>query len=82
MAEPPTDFLRFVSEVALRLEAGRESYGDHSFACAPSELLGEIEEELLDVAGWSFILWCRLQALSPRLQTPPPPRPSPDLETP
>jgi len=29
----------------------------------PADLLSEIEEELLDVCGWSFVLWCRLHRL-------------------
>ena len=27
------------------------------------ELAGEIEEELLDICAWSFILWTRLRGL-------------------
>jgi hypothetical protein len=74
MSDPLDRFPDFVAKAAQRRQAGRQTYGDRSFTCAPSELLGEIEEELLDVCAWSFILWTRLQALSPRLQTPDSPR--------
>ena len=48
-----------------RLEAGAQSYGDASFRRKPAELASEIEQELLDVCGWAFILWCRLRRLAP-----------------
>lgn len=53
----------FTRAVAARLESGAAQYGNRSFDRPPGELAGEIEEELLDVCAWSFILWCRLRAL-------------------
>jgi hypothetical protein len=47
-----------------RLEAGARSYGDVSFTREPTELASEIEQELLDVCGWAFILWCRARKLA------------------
>jgi hypothetical protein len=49
--------------VGARLEAGREAYGDRSFSLPPGRLAGEVEEELLDVAAWAFILWTRVRGL-------------------
>ena len=46
-----------------RLVDGEEEYGDRSFSSEPEELLGEIQQELEDVANWSFIMWVRIQAL-------------------
>lgn len=63
MPKIPDDFLHFTAAAALRLEQGRETYGDRSFTLPPAELVREIEEELLDVAAWSFILWCRVRAV-------------------
>jgi hypothetical protein len=57
----------FAAAVVARLEKGREAYGDGSFNRLPGELLGEIKEELADVCGWSFVLWCRLHDLEARL---------------
>ncbi len=57
----------FLERVERRLEAGRAQYGDSSFTRPCDEIAGEVEEELMDVVGWGFILWCRLQALRERL---------------
>lgn len=58
----------FTGKVAGRLDAGRVAYGDRSFERTPDELSGEVEEELLDVCAWSFILWCRIQTLRQALE--------------
>jgi hypothetical protein len=57
----------FVSVVRSRLEVGTQAYGDASFEAPLGTLAGEIEEELLDVVGWGFILWCRMRALKAKL---------------
>lgn len=53
----------FTQRVHERLQKGAQEYGDKSFHLSPLELSGEIEEELFDILGWAFILWCRLQGL-------------------
>jgi hypothetical protein len=53
----------FYGLLTKRLQQGDRVYGDASFQRSPRELLGEIEEELLDLAGWAFPLWVRLQKL-------------------
>jgi hypothetical protein len=50
-----------------RLIVGADSYGDTSFLRPPSELLSEIAEELMDVTGWAFILWTRIQEMQQML---------------
>lgn len=61
MVEDPLElFDTFAARVKERLQKGREEYGDRSFSKEPSELFGEINEELLDVMGWTFVLWLRL----------------------
>lgn len=50
-----------------RLLIGAEQYGDTSFGASPDKLLGEIQQELLDVTGWAFILWCRINELQQEL---------------
>jgi hypothetical protein len=60
----PTDnWTAFMEEVRLRMEKGRQAYGDRSFLRPPAELAREVEEELLDVAGWAFVLWTRVRNL-------------------
>lgn len=56
------DFDTFLTQLRARLEQGRQVYGDRSFSADPSELLAELEQEALDLAGWGFVLWTRLQA--------------------
>ena len=53
----------FAAAVTKRLEQGAKAYADRSFTLPPEVLATEIEQELLDVCAWSFILWCRLRAL-------------------
>ena len=62
-ADPLASWPSFVAEASSRLEAGRAAYGDRSFSLPPAELAREVEEELLDVAAWSFILWTRIRAI-------------------
>ena len=45
----------FCAAVGARLEDGATEYGDASFARPPDAVLGEIGEELLDQAAWSFV---------------------------
>lgn len=63
LADPLEDWTAFVEYAGRRLQAGRRTYGDRSFYRPPLELVGEVEEELLDVAAWAFILWKRVHAL-------------------
>ena len=55
--------VEFMSRLADRLETGRREYGDDSLRRSQTELRTEIEEELLDVAGWAFVLWVRVQLM-------------------
>jgi len=63
MTDHEKELAQFWLRLRKRLEAGAREYGEISFRREPSELIGEIEEELLDVCGWAFILWCRLRRL-------------------
>lgn len=56
-------FALFVDKLALRLDQGRREYGDASFTREPKELIGELQQEALDLAGWGYILFCRLDAM-------------------
>lgn len=51
----------FFAALRARLKAGQAAYGDRSFSRDHSELLGELEQEALDLAGWGYVLWCRVQ---------------------
>jgi hypothetical protein len=58
---------QFAANVRSRLEVGARAYGDASFELPAGRLAVEIEQELLDVMGWGFILWSRIQALKGKL---------------
>ena len=58
----------FQQKMSNRMEAGFREYGDASFDAEPISLLQEIEEELLDVSNWSFIMWARVQRMKRRLR--------------
>jgi hypothetical protein len=60
-------FPEFIDKVRSRLADGQRAYGDTSFERPVDELIGEVEEELLDVCAWSFIAWTRLQRAKSRL---------------
>ena len=52
-----------VARLRTRLVAGAAPYRDTSFARPAAELVGEIQEELEDIWGWSLLLWMRLERL-------------------
>lgn len=54
---------KYFEELDRRLERGAKIYGDESFDKSQKQLLGEIQEEILDIAGWSFILWEKLERM-------------------
>ena len=54
---------RFVARLRARLVAGAATYGEASFQRPAAELVEEVQQELEDVAGWSLILWSRLERL-------------------
>jgi hypothetical protein len=60
---PDGNFLKFVDKVLHRLKAGQREYGDKSFSMEPDVLLTEIEEEILDICGWAYILHVRMEKL-------------------
>jgi hypothetical protein len=53
----------FAATVRGRLQVGAQAYGDTSFDLPADRLAEEIEQELDDVMGWGFILWCRMRRL-------------------
>lgn len=57
------DFPIFINMLVDRLRAGADQYGDASFSKDPKQLLDEIQQELLDISGWSFVLFCRIREM-------------------
>jgi len=54
-------FTEFIERLEDRMKKGFEEYGDDSFNRTPAELVQEIEEELLDICGWSVILYSKIR---------------------
>ncbi len=55
------DITAFVEQLRARLRVGAQDYGNTSFERPIAEIVGEIEQELLDVAGWGLIAWVRMR---------------------
>lgn len=53
----------FMAELRARLDAGAAAYGDKSFSRPARELLAELRQEALDLAGWGFVLFVKLRQL-------------------
>ena len=54
----------FVDAVRARLAKGAVAYADRPAASRPlAELVDELQQETLDLAGWGFLLWRRLERL-------------------
>jgi hypothetical protein len=61
--DPLAAFGDFAAAVRARLEQGRAAYGDRSFSADPDELLAELQQEALDLAGWGHVLYRRMEAM-------------------
>jgi len=68
---------QFIEKARGRLEDGAAQYRDESFSMPAAQLIKEIEEEILDVVTWSFILAVKLASIDGRISgqgaTGPPP---------
>lgn len=62
------EFPVYMRQLAARLRAGADAYGDSSFHKTGPELCRELSQELLDICGWGFVLWSRIQVLESKLQ--------------
>ena len=59
-------FESFIQALDKKLERGFHDYGDKSFSRPTNELLDELQQECLDLAGWGFILWVKIEELKKR----------------
>lgn len=53
----------FSGRVLERLHRGKSEYGDGSFLTSLESTPEEIAQECLDVAGWAFILYCKVKRM-------------------
>lgn len=59
---------RFITALHAKLDKGAVEHGDKSFELSPVQLLEELQAEALDLAGWGWILWDRLERLKKRAE--------------
>ncbi len=65
---PDHEFMLFVERLRARLMKGMVAYENKSFSKSPEVLLEELKQEALDLAGWGFILFCRLEAMGKAIE--------------
>lgn len=53
----------FFDRLHVKLEQGAREHGDKSFDLMSARLVEELQAEALDLAGWGWILWDRLERL-------------------
>lgn len=54
---------QFLSEVRARLRVGEREYGNKSFERPSVSLIMELQQEALDLAGWGYVLWQKLETM-------------------
>lgn len=60
--EDTREYRQFIERVRERLDKAQGVYGSTNFSGKPELLVHELQQEALDLAGWGFILWKRLEA--------------------
>ncbi len=60
-------YMTFEAQLRIRLRDGFETYGDVSFKTPLMASLSELEKEALDLTGWGYILWCKLQDIKEKV---------------
>lgn len=63
-----SDWDEFTSKVYDRMVVGEKEYGDASYSLAAKEVIGELEQEALDIMGWGYFLWKKCKQLEERLK--------------
>lgn len=69
-----TQFDQFLDLVRARLEQGAKDYGKAELPGGDprtmATIIGEIEQEVLDVVGWAGVGWLKLQSLKAKVPVP------------
>jgi hypothetical protein len=61
-------FKKFVKLLDAKMLKGYKQYGDESFKREPSDLIGELQQEVIDISGWGMILYSRLEEMKLKLK--------------
>lgn len=62
-----TSQARYFLLLQAKLEQGAREHGERSFELSGAKLIDELQAECLDIAGWGWILWDRLERLRARV---------------
>jgi hypothetical protein len=57
----------FVGKMRERIAKGEASYGEDAYL--HHDLPKEIEEEIVDMCVWSFLMWNKLQKLKKKIES-------------
>ena len=63
-----TRFNKFTDACRKRMKRGHRGYGDRSYERPLTNLLQEIEEELLDDHNWRSVAWYRVNRLKEKVR--------------
>lgn len=63
------EFAQFVLVLHDKLERGEQTYGNASFDRPLPRTLDELLEELVDICGWAWVMFVRIEALKESLTT-------------
>ncbi len=56
----------FLRDLGEKLKRGQDVYGSSSFLRSENELLSELQQEALDLAGWGYVLYAKIEAMKQR----------------
>ena len=65
---PLATFHTYTTRTLRRLREGQDLYKDRAFSADPISLLNEIQEEILDICGWGYVLYKRLDKVQRMLE--------------
>ena len=57
----PDDFEEYITQLRAKVEEGAKEHGDKSYDLQASKVVVELQKECLDIAGWGYFLWRRLE---------------------
>lgn len=57
----PDGLTTFVGRLMSRLVQGSHDYGDRSFTRPFPEILDEWQDECVDIVGWGYVTWVRIE---------------------
>lgn len=57
------EYQEYFQQLYDKLKKGQQEYGNISFSRPGLSLIVEIQEECIDIAGWGYILWKKLENL-------------------